>query len=323
MASEPQRADQPELLWSEDRSPYGRVQAISADDEIEPARRCPLERHFDSCIVFMHDRDRTSLTSVFGVAAMVVFVEVAAPEILHVYCTRHRDFKIISLSLGEMSAPPAGFEPALPPPEGGALSPELRGPGETIYQREGPQPTRFYPRRVARRRRQRIDAALAGAVGLLLLAGCVHAAPPTPAVIRDAPPPWDAPRDAISYIEAATLVQQPLDSTENRHVIQVTITIDGAPVRIPAYVGVDRVRAVQAAVHTHDTSGAVWLEGRDTATITLGQFFTVWGVRFDDRCLGAACGGVRVRVDGTRVTADPRAVVLARSRAIDIAVSSA
>ncbi len=25
--------------------------------------------------------------------------------------------------------PPAGFEPAHPPPEGGALSPELRGPG--------------------------------------------------------------------------------------------------------------------------------------------------------------------------------------------------
>src|SRR5450830_1326096 len=25
--------------------------------------------------------------------------------------------------------PPTGFEPALPPPEGGALSPELRGPG--------------------------------------------------------------------------------------------------------------------------------------------------------------------------------------------------
>ena len=61
-------------------------------------------------------------------------------SILHVYCTRHRDFKIISLSLGQMSAPPAGFEPALPPPEGGALSPELRGPGETIYQREPSSP---------------------------------------------------------------------------------------------------------------------------------------------------------------------------------------
>ena len=29
--------------------------------------------------------------------------------------------------------PPAGFEPALPPPEGGALSPELRGPKATIH----------------------------------------------------------------------------------------------------------------------------------------------------------------------------------------------
>jgi hypothetical protein len=176
---------------------------------------------------------------------------------------------------------------------------------------------------VARRRRHRIDVALAGAVGVLLLGGCVHAAAPAPAVISDSPPPWDAPRDAVSYIEAAALVPQPLDSTENRHVTQVTITVDGAPVQIPAYVGVDRVRAVQAAVHTHDASGAVWLEGRDTGTITLGQFFTVWGVRFDDRCLGAACGGVRVQVDGTRAPGDPRAVVLVRSGAIEVTVSSA
>ena len=164
-----------------------------------------------------------------------------------------------------MWAPPAGFEPALPPPEGDALSPELRGPGKTIYQHEAAHPTRFYPRRVARRRRHRIDVALAGAVGVLL-AGCVHAAAPAPAVIRDSPPPWDAPRDAVSYIEAAALAPQPLDSTENRHVTQVTIAVDGGLVQIPAYVGVDRVRAVQAAVHTHDPSGAVWLEGRDTGT---------------------------------------------------------
>ena len=32
------------------------------------------------------------------------------------------------LPQGRNEAPPAGFEPALPPPEGGALSPELRGP---------------------------------------------------------------------------------------------------------------------------------------------------------------------------------------------------
>src|SRR5690349_7982137 len=39
-------------------------------------------------------------------------------------------FKVVTPSDMRRSnvVPPAGFEPALPPPEGGALSPELRGP---------------------------------------------------------------------------------------------------------------------------------------------------------------------------------------------------
>ncbi len=40
--------------------------------------------------------------------------------------------------------PPAGFEPAHPPPEGGALSPELRGRGAELYRTHGtfrPPPT--------------------------------------------------------------------------------------------------------------------------------------------------------------------------------------
>ena len=43
-------------------------------------------------------------------------------------------------------------------------------------------------------------------------------------------------------------------------------------------------------MHTHDTSGQVWLEGRHTDAVTLGEFFTVWGVRFDDQCLGRHAG---------------------------------
>ena len=38
------------------------------------------------------------------------------------------DMKEADASVGFDGVPPAGFEPALPPPEGGALSPELRGP---------------------------------------------------------------------------------------------------------------------------------------------------------------------------------------------------
>jgi hypothetical protein len=106
---------------------------------------------------------------------------------------------------------------------------------------------------------------------LLVLAGCVDQPAAAPAELRTSAPPWDAPRDAISYIKAAGFDPQPLNLVDNQRVVQVRISVDGRPVEIPAYVGIDRLRAVQAPVHTHDSTGAVWLEGRNTAGVTLGQ----------------------------------------------------
>ena len=116
--------------------------------------------------------------------------------------------------LSETLAPPARFELALPPPEGGALSPELRG---HVFRRA---------------------------------AACL----------------W-AERQCTS-------------AAANRH-------SSCEPVPVPAYVGIDRVRALQAPVRTYDGSGQIWLEGRETDDITLAQFFAVWGVRFGDHCLGS------------------------------------
>jgi hypothetical protein len=156
---------------------------------------------------------------------------------------------------------------------------------------------------------------------LFMMAGCVRQAPPAPAVQRSTPPPWSAPRDAVSYMAAAGLEPQPLGSTENSRVIDLRISVDGLPVEVPAYIGIDRVRALQAAVHTHDASGKMWLEGSDTGEITLGQFFTLWGVRFDDHCLGSACGDLVVKIDGVITTA-PREVRIAASHTIDITARS-
>ena len=156
---------------------------------------------------------------------------------------------------------------------------------------------------------------------LVLLTGCVRQAAPATAVQRNTPPPWDAPRDAVSYIEAAGLEPQPLSSSGNSRVISLRISFDGAPVEVPAYVGIDRVRALQAAVHTHDASGQVWLEGRETGAVTLGQFFRLWGVRFDDHCLGSACAALVVKVDGVASSAPPE-VRLATSHSIDIRAKS-
>jgi hypothetical protein len=156
---------------------------------------------------------------------------------------------------------------------------------------------------------------------LFTITGCVRQSAPDPAVQRSTPPPWNAPRDAVSYIQAAGLEAQPATNGENSKVVNLRISIDGTPVEVPPYVGIDRVRALQAPAHTHDTSGQVWLEGRGTSDVTLGQFFTLWGVRFDDHCLGSVCGALEVKVDGV-VTPAPNSVRLAKAQAIEIAAIS-
>ena len=144
---------------------------------------------------------------------------------------------------------------------------------------------------------------------VLLLTACVARPDPAPAVLRETAPPWDAPRDAVSYIRAAGLPEQPLGTDTDPWVLDLTVTVDGEAVDLPAFIGADRLRAVQAPVHTHDPGGEVWLEGDGNRDITLGEFFTLWGVRFDGECLGAACGGVTVTADGRGVE-DPVDLVL-------------
>jgi hypothetical protein len=161
----------------------------------------------------------------------------------------------------------------------------------------------------------------AALLSLLVITACMRPVAPSPAVIRNSAPPWDAPRDAVSYIEAAGLTAEPLNTSGETHIVAMSIVIDGWEVAIPAYIGIDRLRAQQAAVHTHDTTNQVWLEGRDIDAITLGQFFTLWGVRFDNQCLGAACGEVRVTADGEPVT-EPRALLLTQANEVTVTARS-
>ncbi len=144
----------------------------------------------------------------------------------------------------------------------------------------------------------------ATAAALLLVSsvigGCqVGPAPPGPAEIRTGPPPWDAPRDAVSYIDKAGFERLPLDfSGPSPYTVTLSVTVDGAPVQLPAGIGVDRVRAEQAAVHTHTTDGVVHVEAKTTAERpTLAQFFTLWGIRYDAKCLGDACMSLTVEVN--------------------------
>ncbi|GAB2666515.1 hypothetical protein GCM10009743_48330 [Kribbella swartbergensis] len=124
-------------------------------------------------------------------------------------------------------------------------------------------------------------------------------APPGPAELRTGPPPWDAPRDAVSYIDKAGFERLPLDfSGPSPYTLTLSVSVDGVPVQVPAGIGVDRVRAEQAAVHTHTSDGLVYVEAKTTSERpTLAQFFTLWGVRYDAKCLGDACQSLKVVVN--------------------------
>lgn len=158
----------------------------------------------------------------------------------------------------------------------------------------------------------RARAWLASAVAVTLTA-CAAPPPPGEPMLRSTAPPWPAPRDGLAQIQAAGVESSRLDDTTNQRRFVLTVVLDGEPVPLVPYIGIDRPRALQGPVHTHDDSGEVWLEGRGADTVTLHQFFVLWGVRFDRECLGATCGTVTVAADG-RAVATPADLVLATVR---------
>jgi len=155
----------------------------------------------------------------------------------------------------------------------------------------------------------------------ILLTGCqAGPAPPGPAEPRTGPPPWNAPRDAVSYVDAAGMERLPLDfSGPAPYTVNLVVTIDGEAVVVPADIGIDRIRAEQAALHTHADDGVVNVEARTrTERPTLEQFFTLWGVRYDEKCLGDACGGITVLVNGEAAPWDTK---LQRGALIQVAAT--
>jgi len=169
----------------------------------------------------------------------------------------------------------------------------------------------------------RVLARLTALLMAFVLIGCSARSAPGEPVLRASAPPWPAPRDGLAQLQAAGLEASRLDDTSNQRRFTLVLTIDSAAVPLVPFIGMDRPRALQGPAHTHDDSGTVWLEGRGSESVTLGEFFILWGVRFDARCLGAVCGTVEVMADGAPV-ADPLALRLAQvAERLTVRVSSA
>ncbi len=77
-------------------------------------------------------------------------------------------------------------------------------------------------------------------------------------------------------------------------------------------------------LHTHDTSGIIHTESATAEDRTLGQLFTLWDVRLDDRCVDEHCTPdtpITIYVDGEEVPlADAPAITLTDGKEIAIVI---
>jgi hypothetical protein len=164
----------------------------------------------------------------------------------------------------------------------------------------------------------RVRLAAIAATALLTLtislATTARRTPPADAAagLQAGPTPWAPEHAYLARRLAALRLPGESDSGVHNHAL-LRIFIDGKRVQVPAQIGIDPQGRFLAPLHTHDATGIVHIESQRPYRFTLGQFFTIWGVRFTDTRIGgyANHGAQRLRVFvNSRPVAHPTARAL-------------
>jgi len=191
---------------------------------------------------------------------------------------------------------------------------------------------------------------------VLALAGCggggkkttAPPARPAPTPAKDAAP-WPAPADPMKLAEKAGLTPETHEFVLLHVHAHLDVFVNGRPVTVPAGIGIEiQDPAVHQAkqkdgsivwgfidppcaqpcispLHTHDVYGILHTEAKENQFNNLGEFFTEWNVRLDNKCVGGYCkpaAPITIYVDGSPVTGDPRAIKLEDKREIAIVIGT-
>lgn len=182
-------------------------------------------------------------------------------------------------------------------------------------------------------------AARAAVVALAAVSGCSsntgdngHNARTPPALAaagegRQTAPPWDAPGDAVRFIQDAGLPPLEAEASVVHYHAHLDVIVEGRPVTVPALIGIDEAARRISPLHTHDPSGILHIEAPGQDTFTLGQLFIEWDVRLTRDCVGSACAGngkaLRLYVDGRQRSGDPATLILAKHQEIALVFGDA
>ncbi len=106
----------------------------------------------------------------------------------------------------------------------------------------------------------------------------------------------------------------------------LTIYIDGQIINIPENIGVGPDNRFIAQIHTHDKEGIIHVESPTVEKFYLGQFFDVWGIRLDEKCLGNFCEDAQnqfeVYSNGEKIEGNPRELELTSRQQITMVYGS-
>jgi hypothetical protein len=68
------------------------------------------------------------------------------------------------------------------------------------------------------------------------------------------------------------------------------VYVNGLLVPVPAEIGLDPANHIESSLHTHDHTGIIHMEAAHPYNFTLGDFFSVWGVKLGPARLGGLTG---------------------------------
>ena len=158
---------------------------------------------------------------------------------------------------------------------------------------------------------------------------------------------WPAPPDPLERTVAAGLEPERKEFLIHHVHAHLDVFVDGEPIAVPAgiginiddpevqrfedpdgsvaYGGIKRCRKpCISPLHTHDATGIIHTESASPEPNRLGQFFTEWGVRLSESCVGEHCSPepIAFYVDGKPYTEDPRAIELTDRKVIVIVIGT-
>ena len=145
-------------------------------------------------------------------------------------------------------------------------------------------------------------------------------------------PDWPAPDDPNERTTEAGLTPEVKEHLQTHRHSHLDVFVDGVAVPVPAAIGIDitdpGVRHFPdgsyggieectdpciSPLHTHDESGVIHTESAADTLLTLGQFFTEWGLELGDGCVDEFCEpetDIAVYIGGDEQEGDPADVEL-------------